>query len=164
MLGRVPGDARAVAALVELLADDPRRAAELVDVLQQRIELALRDADTVAARAALERLARACTQLDRVVDAAAALMAAARLAPGDAGLVQRVVDNLLAVDRVADAVDLLDELATDAPWARGGACGFAPPSCVAGGSSAWAGPASCWKKRSPPTTATSPPLTPTPSC
>ena len=124
VLGRVPGDARAVAALVELLADDPRRAAELVDVLQQRIELALRDADTVAARAALERLARACTQLDRVVDAAAALMAAARLAPGDAGLVQRVVENLMAVDRVADAVDLLDELATDAPLGTGGRLWF----------------------------------------
>ena len=124
VLGRVPGDARAVAALVDLLADDPRRAAELVDVLQQRIELALRDADPVAARTALERLARACTQLDRVDDAAAALMAAARLAPGDAGLVQRVVDSLMAVDRVADAVDLLDELATDAPLGTGGRLWF----------------------------------------
>ncbi len=114
LLARVPGDARATAVLSELLADDPRRVAELVDVLRVRVDTARAAADTEGAKNALERLARAYTTLEQPAEAASALVEAVRLVPGDNALVQRVTDALLEADRIEEAADLLDELAEDA--------------------------------------------------
>jgi tetratricopeptide (TPR) repeat protein len=115
LLQRVPGDPQAVAVLAEILVEDPRRTAELVTVLRARADSARAAADVEGARQALERLARAHTTLEQPAEAAAALVEAVRLAPGDNALVQRVCDVLLGLDRVTETVDLLDELAEDAP-------------------------------------------------
>ncbi len=120
LLSRVPGDARASSVLAEILADDPRRVEELVEVLRVQIDSARAAADTEGAKDALERLARAYTSLERPADAASALVEAVRLAPGDNALVQRVTEALLANDRVEEATDLLDELAEDAPLSVAG--------------------------------------------
>jgi tetratricopeptide (TPR) repeat protein len=115
LLQRVPGDPEAVAVLAEILIDDPRRTAELIVVLRARADSARAAADVDGARQALERLARAHTALEQPAEAAAVLVEAARLAPGDHALIQRVCDALLGLGRVGEAVDLLDELADDAP-------------------------------------------------
>ena len=114
LLARVPGDARAIGVLADLLADDPRRAGEFVDVLRQRVDAARASNDRPALREALERLARALAAEGRDDEAAAALVDAARTTPGDAALVERVLDGLLQKDRVGDAVDVLEEIAAGA--------------------------------------------------
>jgi tetratricopeptide (TPR) repeat protein len=119
LLARVPGDARAVAVLVELLADDPRRAGELVELLRLRAEAAQKAGDRHGAREALERLARALGGLGRHDEAAAVLADAARTNPADAALVERVLDGLTGARRVAEAVDLLDEIAGAIPPREG---------------------------------------------
>jgi len=115
LLQRVPGDPQAVSVLAEILVEDPRRTAELVVVLRARADSARAAADVEGARQALERLARAHTTLEQPAEAAAALVEAVRLAPGDNALVQRVCEVLLGLERVVETVDLLDELAEDAP-------------------------------------------------
>lgn len=119
LLQRVPGDPQAVAVLADILVEDPRRTAELVMVLMARVDSARAAADVEGARQALERLARAHTTLEQPAEAAAALVEAVRLAPGDNALVERVCDVLLGLDRVTETVDLLDELAEDAPLGVG---------------------------------------------
>ncbi|MDP2341216.1 MAG: hypothetical protein Q8O67_09670 [Deltaproteobacteria bacterium] len=114
LLLRAPGDARATTVLADLLADDPRRAAEVVAALRARADSARAADDLEGARQALERLARALTTADRKDEAAAVLVEAVKLAPGDQPLVERVIDNLLAGQKVADAVDLLEDLANRA--------------------------------------------------
>jgi tetratricopeptide (TPR) repeat protein len=124
LLRRRPGDVPALDFLTETLAQEPGRADELIALLRTDADRAIAGADVDRACAALERLAR----VQRVRDpgaAAAALVEAVRLSPGDHDLVERACEALLQLDCVLEVVGLLDQLADDAPlgvaarlWAR----------------------------------------------
>lgn len=110
LLSRIPGDARATTVLADLLADDPRRTGEVVAALRACVDTARAANDNDGARQTLERLARALASAGRNDEATAALVEAVKLAPADQPLVERVLENLQASDRIAEAVDLLEDL------------------------------------------------------
>ncbi|MBI1944591.1 MAG: tetratricopeptide repeat protein [Deltaproteobacteria bacterium] len=119
VLERRPGDARALRVLAEVMAADPRREAELVEVLRIAAHDAVGGLGRAAeARTLLEQLAHLHTKAGRADEAADALVQVARLVPDEATLEQALV----ALDegkRHKEAIALLEEVAAavaDSAW------------------------------------------------
>lgn len=111
LLSRRPGDPNATRVLADLLADDPRRADELVDVLRVGAQQAMSwFGKTAEACSFLERLAVAQAKAGRPEEAADALVQVARLVPDDKNL-ERALVVLDEVKRHKEAVALLEEAA-----------------------------------------------------
>ncbi len=111
LLERRPGDARGSRVLADLLAEEPHRVDELVDVLRVGAQQALSwFGKTAEARALLEKLAEVQRKAGRPEEAADALVQVARLVPDDDNL-DRALAALDDVKRHKEAVALLEETA-----------------------------------------------------
>lgn len=108
-------DAVAQEFLLAALEHDPARSDEVIVLLRAQADHAVAVADIDGARVALERLARVHKAREHSAEAAAVLIEAVRLSPGDRELIERVCESLLGLDRVREVVELLDQLAEDAP-------------------------------------------------
>ncbi|MCC7073554.1 MAG: hypothetical protein IT383_19755 [Deltaproteobacteria bacterium] len=119
VLERTPGDARALRVLADVLAADPRREDELVDVLRVAAQDAVKEFGRASeARTLLEHLARLHARAGRADEAADALVQVARLLPSD-GTLEQALALLDERGRHKEGIALLEEVAAavaDVGW------------------------------------------------